>query len=565
MAVPLRYKIVLPFVFLLAFVGIAGTAASTLKLANAATSEFDDALFRSGVLANDQLARVESDRLAELRELTDTVGVPDALVSHDTKALTRLLGPIAMNEQPAKITLHVLDRLGDEVLRITGTTVTSPPGTEATSYRSLQSVQDVLAGQHDEIGERNLFLVGGTDPSISWIGPIKDDANRIQGAIIEQEPLKVLAAGIPDVVFYDVDGNLLASSAQASPALPSDARQIASRDHPTRLIGAVGAHQYGQLFSDWTMRGRQLGYLAVVHGADHLLDSVNQARAVLVLVFTAAAILTLIAAGLVVSQITRPVDDLVAAMRAVSTGDLSARARRRSHDEIGYLATVFNQTTASLQEKTRELEETAFTTIETLARAIDARDAYTYGHSRRVAAISLEIAEALNVPADQRLILRRAALLHDIGKIGVEDRLLRKKGRLSRKERDAMQRHSVIGYEMLRDLRFLNASLNGIRNHHESWDGSGYPDGLRAERIPLFVRILSVADVLDAITSDRPYRERLTLEQAMVSIRQEAGKRFDPQVVEALADRFEAVRRIVRGMGKARTIKPREHARKEAA
>src|ERR671935_336897 len=189
MAVSLRYKIVLPFVFLLAFVGIAGTAASTLKLANAATSEFDDALFRSGVLANDQLARVESDRLAELRELTDTVGVPDALVSHDTKALTRLLGPIAINEQPAKITLHVLDRLGDEVMRITGTTVTSPPGTEATSYRSLQSVQDVLAGQHDEIGERNLFLVGGNDPSISWIGPIKDDANRIQGAIIEQEPL----------------------------------------------------------------------------------------------------------------------------------------------------------------------------------------------------------------------------------------------------------------------------------------------------------------------------------------------------------------------------------------
>ena len=564
MAVSLRYKIVLPFVFLLAFVGIAGTAASTLKLANAATSEFDDALFRSGVLANDQLARIESDRLAELRELTDTVGVPEALASHDTQALTRLLGPIAINEQPAKITLHVLDRLGDEVLRIMGPTVTSPPATEAAAYRSFQSVQDVLAGRHDEVGERGLFVASGIDPSISWIGPIKDDTNRIQGAIIEEQPLKALAAGIPDLVLYDLDGNLLASSAQASPGLPSDARRTAS-DHPVRLIGAIGPHQYGELFSDWMMRGRQIGYLAVVHSADHLLDSVNQARALLVLVFTVAAILTLVAAGLVVSQITRPVDDLVAAMRAVSTGDLSARARRRSHDEIGYLATVFNQTTASLQEKTRELEETAFTTIETLARAIDARDAYTYGHSRRVAAISLEIAEALNVPADQRLILRRAALLHDIGKIGVEDRLLRKKGRLSRKEREAMQRHSVIGYEMLRDLRFLNPSLNGIRNHHESWDGRGYPDGLRADRIPLFVRILSVADVLDAITSDRPYRERLTLEQAMISIRQEAGKRFDPQVVEALAARFEAVRRIVRGMGKERTIKPREHAQKEAA
>src|SRR5919202_5141498 len=272
MAGPLRYKIILPFVFLLAFVGIAGTAASTLKLANAATSEFDDALFRSGVLANDQLARIESDRLAELRELTDTVGVPEALASHETLALTRLLAPIALNEQPAEVTLHVLDRLGTEVLRITGPTVTSPQTTEATGYQGLKSVQQVLAGREDDMGERTLFLAGGADASVNWIGPIKDDLDRIQGAVIEQQPLKSLAANIPDAVFYDLDGHLLASSAQASPALPSGARKTVSHDHPMRLIGAIASHQYGQLFSDWTMRSRQLGYLAVVYKADHLLD-----------------------------------------------------------------------------------------------------------------------------------------------------------------------------------------------------------------------------------------------------------------------------------------------------
>src|SRR5436305_5295488 len=166
--------------------------------------------------------------------------------------------------------------------------------------------------------------------------------------------------------------------------------------------------------------------------------------------------------------------------------------------------------------------------MEALARAIDARYPTTSGHSARVAAVSLEIADAMGLSAKDREALRRASLLHDIGKIGVEDRVLRKPGPLSAAEADDMREHPRIGYDMLKGLRFLQPSLPGVLYHHERWDGAGYPTGLTGTAIPLPVRILAVADVFDALTSDRPYRAGLRFQAAKGAIRMEGGLAFAP-------------------------------------
>ena len=202
--------------------------------------------------------------------------------------------------------------------------------------------------------------------------------------------------------------------------------------------------------------------------------------------------------------------------------------------------------TAGLQEKTQALEDTYFAAIEALARAIDARDPYTYGHSSRVALFALEIADELSFPQEKREGLRRAALLHDIGKIGIEDHILRKAGALNYAEVKQMRQHPLIGHQMLKDVPFLHSSLSGIRHHHERWDGTGYPDTLGGETIPMQVRILSVADVFDALTSDRPYRDAMSIGDAVELITREAGRQFDPAVVEAFKARTDRIVAILR-------------------
>jgi putative nucleotidyltransferase with HDIG domain len=156
----------------------------------------------------------------------------------------------------------------------------------------------------------------------------------------------------------------------------------------------------------------------------------------------------------------------------------------------------------------------------------------------------------MGLPPDQLTALSRAALLHDIGKIGVEDRVLRKPGPLNKRETEAMREHPVIGYEMLRGLHFLESSLDGIRHHHEHWDGAGYPDGVKGEAIPLGVRILTIADALDALTSDRPYRAAMSFADAVARLEAGAGQQFDPTVVRALRSRGEAIASLLAVMGK---------------
>lgn len=188
--------------------------------------------------------------------------------------------------------------------------------------------------------------------------------------------------------------------------------------------------------------------------------------------------------------------------------------------------------TEMLRHAMADLERSYDITLEALGDALDLKDAETEGHSKRVTAYTIALARALDVPAAQMRTVARGAYLHDIGKMAIPDAILLKPGKLDAQEQVMMREHCARGYQMLRKIPFLHDAAEIVYSHQEHFDGSGYPRGLKGEEIPLGARIFAVADTLDAITSDRPYRQADTFEAAREEIRRCSGTQFDPQVVK---------------------------------
>ena len=185
------------------------------------------------------------------------------------------------------------------------------------------------------------------------------------------------------------------------------------------------------------------------------------------------------------------------------------------------------------QQLASELLHSYDATIEGWALALDLRDHETEGHSRRVTEKAVQLASAMGVFGAELEDVRRGALLHDIGKMGVPDSILLKPGKLTDEERAAMQGHTLLAEHMLSQISHLQHAIDIPLSHHEKWDGSGYPHGLKGEAIPLSARIFAIVDVFDALTNERPYKKAWSVEDAMAEIKSQSGKHFDPQVVEA--------------------------------
>ncbi len=548
MRLSIRHQIVAPFVVLVLFVGIIGTAVVIALFARATTAEFDGTLLRASMLVNDHLALLESDRLAQLRAAADTIGVPEAVEAGNREALERLLVPIAANAPPAELALRVLNRQGQELLALRQSSSAGAPIrlSDKVDYGAEPSVREVLKGGTDTVGDKYLFLA--SEPVglvLYWAGPVRAENQSVVGAVLFGEPLSDIASGLrtsraSELVIYDDAGHVLSSSLAAAPPLREDVRGRITDDRPVRLVEKVDGHSYGLLMSDWTMRGKKLGYLAVALKTDALEADLGQIRLLLVLLFAAAALAALWLGIVLARRFTGPIEQLVTSMQAVSAGR-QQQAPVAREDEIGFLSKTFNEMAGSLRKRERELEGVYFASLEALARAIDARDPYTYEHSARVAAIALEIADAMNLPDHERLALRRSGLLHDIGKIGVDDQILANPAPLTEEEWEVIRRHPVIGYDMLKGVPFLAESLPGVRHHHERWDGEGYPDRLKGDAMPVQVRIIAVADAFDAMTSDRPYRKSFSFDFAAHTVVACAGTQFDPVVVEAFQSRVEAI------------------------
>jgi len=224
-------------------------------------------------------------------------------------------------------------------------------------------------------------------------------------------------------------------------------------------------------------------------------------------------------------------EDTVAGLRArLEETERQAAARQRQLERYAAdLREVFKQERARAQE----LRQSYMATVRALSNAVEARDAYTGKHAERVAAYGMELARVAGLEVGNSPQIEFGFLLHDVGKVGVPDAILFKSSALTEEEYALVRRHPVIGSEILRDVDFLGEGKLVVRHHHERWDGRGYPDGLRGDDIPLAARVFAVADALDALTTDRPYRPASTFADARTVVRAGAGTQFDPAVVAA--------------------------------
>lgn len=208
-----------------------------------------------------------------------------------------------------------------------------------------------------------------------------------------------------------------------------------------------------------------------------------------------------------------------------------------SEGELELLAAIGNQAGIALHRAglLAEVEKLFLDVMKAIAALIDAKDGYTHRHSERVAAFAVRLAQQLGWPADEQNVLELSGLLHDVGKIGVPDAILNKPGKLTDEEFAEMRRHAGHGAAILSNIDSARVTrlLPGVRYHHERWDGSGYPEGLAGEDIPLFGRVLAVADFLDALTSDRSYRAARPIDEVVAMIQEQSGRAFDPLIVDA--------------------------------
>lgn len=249
---------------------------------------------------------------------------------------------------------------------------------------------------------------------------------------------------------------------------------------------------------------------------------------------------------LMARRITGPLESLTESSRAIARGDFSQRVKMKSRTEIGELASTFNLMSEDLERLVADLKLAAeknrhlfLNSIQMLAGAVDEKDPYTKGHSDRVTKYSVMIAKELALSTEEVEKIRIAAQLHDVGKIGIEDRILKKPGALTPEEYEVMKSHTVRGANILRPVEQLREMIPGIELHHESMDGKGYPYGLKGNEIPLSARIIAVADTFDAMTTNRPYQAAHEPEYAVKIINTLGRNRLDPTVVAALTKIFE--------------------------
>jgi len=260
-----------------------------------------------------------------------------------------------------------------------------------------------------------------------------------------------------------------------------------------------------------------------------------------------AVALALVLAYLLAATVTRPIKALAAGTEAFAKGQLDQRVRVKSRNELGALADTFNAMADQLQNYIQRLSaavslnsELFMGTVKALAEAIDEKDPYTRGHSERVNQYAVLLAKQMGLSKKEIYEVHISSLFHDIGKIGIEDKILRKPAALTDEEYTVMKQHPNKGYQMLSKIRAMKDIIPGIRFHHERWDGSGYPMGMKGDQIPLAARIVAVADAFDAMTTNRPYQKAMPFEKAIARLFELSDRAYDRRVVGAFSEAYKA-------------------------
>ncbi|MCA1816744.1 MAG: HD domain-containing protein [Acidobacteria bacterium] len=464
------------------------------------------------------------------------------------------------------------ERVGEVLARMSGRgiVVTRPHLIRSSQEMSLTVAAPVMGG------------AGGDEVTAAVVAVISfQEVFKTVGQTTTQSERELLDQGRPVIFVVDSQGRAVAHPdarvAYAERSMTDlkvvqdwldSGRQVQSALAPFtaerdgQRIEMLGAYATAELDDD-----ARLGVIAI-QNERAALRSVSDMRQQTLVISLLAATFALLAGFLFAKQLTQPVRDLAEAAGRIASGNFSQRIAVRSRTELGELGDSFNSMTDRIERYVEDLRRAAdanrelfLGTVKALAAAIDGKDPYTRGHSERVARFSLAIGERLNLPDEEMEKLRISALLHDVGKISIDDKILKKPAPLTDEEYEIMKGHPQKGFKIMSQIPAMRDFLPGMYMHHEMVNGQGYPQGLKGEDIPMQARIVSVADTFDAMTTDRPYQKAMSLEEALARIQTFVGTRYDADVVAALV---EACQQGQIAPGRAR-LKPRPKKDQPAA
>ncbi len=295
-----------------------------------------------------------------------------------------------------------------------------------------------------------------------------------------------------------------------------------------------------ELDSQIVFMDKKLGSVILAINKSILMAAQKDVQRKIMAVFAIILFIGITSSILLSIFLTKPIQELAVGVERLKKGKRSKPLKIYSRDELGKLTESFNEMTATLlaqrdklTQYAQDLEESYISTVKVLAAAIEARDHYTLGHSTRVAQLSVLLGQELGLKKEELEELQIACLFHDVGKIKIPDDILLKKGKLRPPEWREMKRHPEYGAEILSKAPSLLKYIPAVRHHHEWYDGSGYPDGLKGEKIPLQAALISIADVYEAMTSDRPYRSAFSEKEVLKTMYELSGKQFNPRFIRS--------------------------------
>lgn len=423
-----------------------------------------------------------------------------------------------------------------------------PAGLDAAVLKEMELARDVALAGKDSTG-RIIHVDSLNQPAIVMGVPVTDGTNTI-GAVVGVVGLRRIvdrvreeAKGDVTAFLVDRDGRVLLHSEPAVDVQHPDFSNLKIvKDFakaPARLTESYTDADNTKLIG--TVAPTVANVAVIVQKPEsHAYASVDQMIKRTVQWVAIALTLAIIVAILFASNISRPIRMLAARSHEIAQGNYQQRVELKTHNEIGELAQNFNVMSSSIETAVEQLKKSShenhllfINSVRMLAAAIDAKDPYTRGHSERVARYAIAIGKNLDLSDKDMRNLRISALLHDVGKIGIDDRILRKPGALSDEEFEFMKQHPAKGAAIMSGVAQLIDIIPGMKYHHEKWSGGGYPEGLEGEQIPMQARIVAIADTLDAMTTNRPYQKAMEINYVVEKIKSFAGTRFDPHVVDA--------------------------------
>jgi HD-GYP domain-containing protein (c-di-GMP phosphodiesterase class II) len=450
--------------------------------------------------------------------------------------------------QPDVIKLDEVDARVSEVLaRMSGRglVVSRPQIIRSGQEMALTIAEPVLGGRN------NQDVVAAVVAIVSF----QEVFDAVQQPTSKSER-ELLNAGLPVVFVVDQNGRAVAhpeASVAFSEKPMTDLKVVqdwlesgdqvqsalapfaATRDG--RTVDMLGSYATAELD-----KNSRLGVIAIQDEAAALVSVSDMRRQVLWISFI-AALLTILIGIFFAKKLTTPVMELASGAHRIASGDFSQRIEVKSRTELGDLGNSFNIMTdqierfiGDLQRSAQENRELFIGTVKGLAAAIDGKDPYTRGHSERVSRFSMAIGQRLGLSDEEVEKIRISALLHDVGKIAIDDAILKKPAALTDDEYEIMKKHPQKGYKIMSQIPAMREFLPGMYMHHEMVNGKGYPQGLKGDEIPLMGKIVAVADTFDAMTTDRPYQKAMKFEEALARIESFVGTRYDAVVVAALSD-----------------------------